>query len=137
MTKQDTKTKKKTKKPVIRKLTVAKVRKAIPGSTGIIQVVADRCKVARQTMSVFIKKNPHLYDDLDNARDQLDDMVEAKHATILNSGDPRQIRWHLERKCKHRGYALKVEQETINVNVDASVDEMEKRYAEGMAQKNK
>lgn len=127
-TSPDTKQKKKPrKKSTPNKLTKAKVIKAIPGSIGIVQVIADRCGVARQNMHEWFKKNPEV-DALRIAdKESLVDVAEAKLLKKVNEEEMRAIEFTLRTMGKNRGYVEKIEQENINVQVDTSVEEWERR----------
>ena len=91
------------------RLNYKKVEEAIEGTGGIQTIVANRCQVSRQALNQFLKKYPKLLQKLEEERDSIVDLAEAKLRTRLNEGSDFLIWKTLSTKGKSRGYGEKTE----------------------------
>jgi hypothetical protein len=87
------------------------VKKAIPGSAGVISVVAQKCQVTRQSMHRYFHKpkNKDLLELLEHERESLVDLAENKMATLINSGEFQPIKFLLSTRGRNRGYVQRQE----------------------------
>ena len=93
------------------RLTKRRIEKAIDGSAGIIQVVANKCGVSRTWMSLTLHKpvNAKLLAALREERDKLIDLAESKLINEIKIGNFPAIKWFLTTQGKDRGYGDKIE----------------------------
>lgn len=92
------------------KLTEANVRQAMELTGGIRTAAAIKLKVSRSTLYLFFTNNPTFYKELQEDVDEVVmDIAEGKMLTQLNKGDPRTVRWFLDRKGGKRGYSPRYE----------------------------
>ncbi len=90
-----------------------KFKKACIGSGGIQTVVAKAMGVTRQSLSVYLKKNPDLKKILDEEGEKVIDVAEHNIDRDIVSGDVETSKWALtnRKKGKARGYGFKQERE--------------------------
>ena len=96
---------------IVKKLTKKKVRRALPGSHGIIQIIATKCQVDRGTIYRYMEKHPDIAQDIMDEREKIIDVAEGKLFTKIHNGDFKALRYFLDRKGKKRGYTTKQEVE--------------------------
>jgi len=98
-------------------LTKKKIKSAIGGSGGIIQVVAKKCGVSRTWMSITLHKpqNANLLELIQEEREKLLDMTESKLISEIKEGYFPAIKWYLTTQGKDRGYGDKQEVEHVGV----------------------
>jgi len=79
---------------------------------GLISSVARAMKVPRQTLTRYIEKQPDCIEAMDHAREAMGDMAEKKLHELIEAGDVRCILFYLSTIHKHRGYALRPEDQS-------------------------
>ena len=78
--------------------------KACKGSGGVISLIAKRLSVERSTLYDYLKREPAAHKYLDDAREEVLDVAEAKILNAINNDDLDSVKWFLSRKGRHRGY---------------------------------
>ena len=91
------------------KLTVAQVKKAIPGSGGIISTIAKKLGVEWHTAKTAIDNSAVLTQLYNAERESILDMAEGVLFTNVKAGDSQDAKWVLSRLGKNRGYAERQE----------------------------
>ena len=61
--------------PKARKLTAEKLKKAIPGTGGILIKIAKKCDINRLTLYTFLKKHPEYNKLIEQEREKLIDIA--------------------------------------------------------------
>lgn len=92
-----------------------KVKKAIEGSGGVQAVVAKAIGITRQSLSVYLKKNPEIRALIDEEGEKIMDVAEHNIDKEIVAGDVDSSKWALtnRKKGKARGYGPKQEMEHI------------------------
>jgi len=83
--------------------------KAIPGTGGIITMIAKKVGCARNTAASYIAKHPTVKQAYDNECETVLDMAESKTITKMNNDDWEVIKYYLSTKGKNRGYTQRTE----------------------------
>ena len=93
------------------RLTKKKIKKAIEGTGGIIQVIANKCGVTRTWMSLTLHKkgNEDLWGLVIEEREKLKDLAESSLINRIKEKDFPAIKWYLTTQAKDRGYGDKQE----------------------------
>lgn len=101
--------KKKTKKtdPQFAGHTEDDLRKAIEDSGGIVTTVANKLRVNRKSIYMWIEKAPWIKDAIESAREKLKDYAESKLVENVRAGDQRAIEYLLDHQAIDRGYGRK------------------------------
>jgi AcrR family transcriptional regulator len=86
------------------KLNKRNVKKAIPGSAGILAHIAKRLNVSRATICLFVKKHADIRELLQEESERINDIAEAKLIQKIEEGDNHMIKFRLMTKAKDRGY---------------------------------
>ena len=86
-----------------------KVIKAIEGSGGIKQLIADRLKVHRNTVDNYLERYPTAQQAYDNEVEKVGDKAESIIQTALRNNDLQIAKWYAMNKLKDRGYAERKE----------------------------
>ena len=89
--------------------TKKKIMGMIPGSMGIMSVVASRSGVNRNTVALYAKLYPEVREALDAERENIIDLSESKLVTAINGGEAWAIALALKTLGKSRGYVEKQE----------------------------
>jgi len=108
---------KKKRNPTARKLTITKVRNAIPGTQGIINLIATKCDIHRKNLYNFLEKHPQLREDIEHEKEQLIDIAEGHLSLKVRKGDLAACRFLLSTKGKKRGYTTKQELEVMTKGI--------------------
>lgn len=77
---------------------------AIPGSGGIISVIAKRVGCAWHTASKYIEDYPTIQAAYDDETESLIDLAESTVLKAIQGGDVGAAKWYLQTKGKSRGY---------------------------------
>jgi hypothetical protein len=85
-----------------RKLSRAKIEKAIPGSGGLIAVIAKRCGYSWGAVRDFIRADDELTAMITDEEETIDDMAESTMIDKINNGDEASARWWLARRRRNR-----------------------------------
>ena len=86
------------------KISANKLIKAIDGSGGFITTIAQRLKVARQTVYTALEKYPTAKQAIADEKDKLKDMAEGAMMQKIKAGDNTMIIFYLKTQAKDRGY---------------------------------
>ncbi len=86
-----------------------KFEKAIAGSRGIMQAIADKAGCSRQTLYNALKKWPELAESIRVESEALVDLAESRLVTQVENGEIRAILFTLETKGKDRGWTKRQE----------------------------
>ncbi|HPN38273.1 MAG TPA: hypothetical protein PL041_07705 [Melioribacteraceae bacterium] len=81
-----------------------KVLQAIPGSRGIISLIASRIGSSWAGLDAFIKKNPDVLQAYNDELNKTLDLVEDKMFDMIDEGCEGLIKFYLAKKGKERGY---------------------------------
>lgn len=100
------------------KLTKEMVKKAINDSGGIQSIVAQKCNVARSTISEFLNKpeNKDIMNELIAEKEKVLDLAENKLIKLMKDGEFNAIKFYLTTQAKARGYVEKTETELTFTN---------------------
>ncbi|MBD3203731.1 hypothetical protein GF327_05520 [Candidatus Woesearchaeota archaeon] len=115
------------------KLTKSKVKKAIPGTHGIVTNLADKCGVSRVHMSRYIHydRNKDLLQLLKHERERLIDIAENKLFQEIEKGNTKVVKWFLSTQGKSRGYSKRQEiKHETDIKPVMSFEEEYKRFKE-------
>ena len=82
-----------------------KVTKAIKGSGGIKQLIADRLKVHRNTVDNYLERYPTARQAYNNEVEKVGDKAESIIQAALKDNDLQVAKWYAMNKLKDRGYA--------------------------------
>lgn len=88
--------------PHKRKFSKHKFKKAIPGSAGLISVIASRVGCSWNTANSAIKADPELMDMVREEEERIDDLAESVLIQRLRNGDEGVARWWLTRRRRQR-----------------------------------
>ena len=90
-------------------LTVANVAAALRSSAGIRSEAARKLKVTSPAITQFIHKHPEINDIIAEIEEGLLDLSESKLVGCIQRSEFPAIKFYLERKGRHRGYASRYE----------------------------
>ena len=128
MTKEqpEKKTKKLKKKPTV---TDKRMTNAIKGSGGVITDIAKRLNVSRQAVYDFLNKpeNKHFWELIRDESEIVGDLAESALIKMLSKRNPdlQTIKFALTTKFKSRGYTMKFESVSSNIDVNQIMTELE------------
>ena len=97
--------------------TAAQFIKAIPGSGGIITVIADRVGCDWATAKRYITNYSTVEQAYNNERNRIVDLAETKIISAINEGDIQTVKWYLSTIGKERGYTERQEHDVSGVSV--------------------
>lgn len=92
--------------------TKEQVLQAIPGSGGIVTVIANKLGIARRTLFKYRQQWPDVEEAIITAAEEGLDFAESKLMAQVAKGDIRAIMFYLERKGRDRGWGA---QQQINL----------------------
>jgi len=87
-----------------KKTPLEQVLKAIPGSLGIIGVIAKRLGVDRSLILDYHTKYPEVVKALQDEEEGKKDLIESAFINLVNEGNERAILFGMKTLCKDRGY---------------------------------
>lgn len=87
--------------------------KAIPGSNGVISVVAGRVGCSRRTVYNAINGDPEIKQALYDAREELKDMAESVLFTMIKERNITALIFYLKTQARDRGY---VERQEVQID---------------------
>ena len=87
-----------------KKTPLEQVLKAIPGSLGIIGVIAKRLGVDRSLILDYHTKYPEVAKALQDEEEGKKDLIESAFINLVNEGNERAILFGMKTLCKDRGY---------------------------------
>lgn len=79
------------------KISRNRVKKAIPGSGGVIAIIARRTEYSWLGVRDFIRKDEELSRMLDEEAETINDLAETKLIERIQAGDDATARWWLSR----------------------------------------
>jgi phage terminase large subunit len=79
-----------------------RIKKAIPGSGGLIAVIAESCKYSWATVRDFIRNDPELALMLRDEEEKIDDAAEKTVINKILSGDEQSAKWWLARRRRSK-----------------------------------
>ena len=82
---------------------------AIPGTGGIITLIAKRVGCTWDTAKKYIEMHPTVRQAYQDECESILDLAEAKTIEAIKSSDMQMIRYYLSTKGKHRGYSERYE----------------------------
>jgi hypothetical protein len=85
-----------------KKFSKRKFKNAIPGSAGLITVIANRVGCSWTTAKKTIAEDPDLMAMLQEEEERVDDMAESVLIQRLRNGDEGVARWWLTRRRRQR-----------------------------------
>ena len=85
--------------------------KAIPGTGGIISVIANKVGCAWHTAKKYIVEYPTVALVYDNECQKVTDLAEQTIIGAIKDGDQQTAKWYLTMKGRDRGYAQTQRQE--------------------------
>jgi hypothetical protein len=80
---------------------------AIPGTGGVISIIADKVGCAWNTARKYIQDHPTVQRALENERERVVDKAESNVIKAVVDGDLQTSKWLLTMKGGDRGYAPK------------------------------
>ena len=87
----------------MRKISYARIKKAIPGSMGIITRVAHKAGYgSRNIVKNFINSYPELVEMMNDEEEKIDDIAEDVLATRITQLDESTAKWWLSRRRRQR-----------------------------------
>lgn len=86
-----------------------KIIKAIPGSGGIKQLIADRLGIHRHTFDNYLERYPTVRQAYDDEVEKVGDKAESIIQSALQNNDLNIAKWYAMTKLKDRGYAERKE----------------------------
>ncbi len=87
-----------------KKTPLEQVLKAIPGSLGIIGVIAKRLGVDRSLILDYHTKYPEVAKAIQDEEESKKDLIESAFIDLVNEGNERAILFGMKTLCKDRGY---------------------------------
>jgi hypothetical protein len=87
-----------------KKTPLEQVLKAIPGSLGIIGVIAKRLGVDRSLILDYHTKYPEVAKAIQDEEEGKKDLIESAFIDLVNEGNERAILFGMKTLCKDRGY---------------------------------
>jgi len=81
---------------------------------GLLTAVSRSLKVPRQTLTRYIEKHAECLYALDHARESMGDKAEMKLFEAIDRGDTRCILFYLSTVHRHRGYAMRPEDQSAS-----------------------
>ena len=91
------------------KRSVREIMKAIKGSAGIKNMIAERLRVTRATLDRYLRKFPMAAQSYADEVNTLGDDVENVLIEAIRNKDVETARWYAARKLKDRGYSERYE----------------------------
>ena len=82
---------------------------AMPGTGGIVSLIAKRIGCNWHTADKYIKRMPSVRAAYQDECESILDLAEAKTIEAIKDGDGQMIRNYLSTKGKHRGYSERTE----------------------------
>jgi hypothetical protein len=79
---------------------------------GLLTQVCRSLKVPRETLRRYIDKHPECVDAMENAVAAMGDKAESKLFEAIDAGDTRCILFYLTTVHRHRGYAMRPEDQS-------------------------
>ena len=87
-----------------KKTPLEQVLKAIPGSLGIIGVIARKLGVDRSLILDYHTKYPEVAKAIQDEEESKKDLIESAFIDLVNEGNERAILFGMKTLCKDRGY---------------------------------
>ena len=87
-----------------KRVTHSRLMKAIEGSNGIIEVIAGRLGVTRQSIHRALKEDAEAREFLENEADTILDIAEVVVFDAIKNRDVNTAKWYLGTKGGRRGY---------------------------------
>lgn len=94
--------------------TVKKILEAIPGTGGIVFIVAQKLGCRRETVSIKKSKSKVLQEAFEQERESMLDYAEAELFEKIRQGDNTMIIFFLKTQGKHRGYVERSETKDVS-----------------------
>ncbi len=103
-----------------------KFKEACTGSGGVQAVVAKAIGVTRQSICIYLKKNPDMKQLLDEEGEKVMDAAEHNIDRDIVAGDIESSKWALtnRKRGKERGYGQKQEVEHLGKIFDVNIREV-------------
>ncbi|MEM4626456.1 MAG: hypothetical protein QXF70_03470 [Candidatus Bilamarchaeaceae archaeon] len=101
------------------KINKTKVLQAIPGSRGIIALIAKRINASWTGTKEFIKNNPDVMEVYNDELNKTIDFVEDRMFNLIEDGNEGLIKYYLSKKAKDRGYGDDKKELDITTNGQA------------------
>lgn len=76
---------------------------------GLLTQVCRSLKIPRATLNRYIQKHEECVEAMEHARDAMGDAAEKKLFELIDAGDVRCVLFYLSTVHRHRGYALRPE----------------------------
>ena len=100
------------------RITINRFRKALNNSLGIITTVGSRLGVDRNAVYYFLKKNPKLWEEVEQEREKILDRAESVLFKKVIDEDMRAVEFALKNLGGMRGYA---ERRVVEADVNHSL----------------
>ena len=78
--------------------------KAMPGTGGIVTLIANKVGCTWHTCRKWIDRHPTVREAWDAECEAILDLAESKAIGAIKKGDAQMVRWYLSTKGKQRGY---------------------------------
>lgn len=88
--------------PKYERLNRKKITAAIPGSGGLVAVIAKRCGYSWGAVRDFIRGDEELTAMVKDEEETIDDMAESTVISKIKDGDEASARWWLARRRRNR-----------------------------------
>ena len=88
--------------PKYERLNRRKITAAIPGSGGLVAVIAKRCGYSWGAVRDFIRADEELTAMVKDEEETIDDMAESTVISKIKDGDEASARWWLARRRRNR-----------------------------------
>ena len=83
--------------------------RAIPGTGGIVTLIAKRVGCTWHTCRKWIDNHPTVLEAWNAECEAVIDLAETKAINAIKHGDAQMVRWYLSTKGKQRGYTERTE----------------------------
>ena len=113
------------------KYTAQQFISAIPGSGGIVSIIADRVGCAWNTARKYIDKHPTVRVAYNAECEKVLDAAESVILGKIKEKDEQIAKWYLTMKGRRRGYAQMVDTRNLDIDMSQFTLEQLKRVADG------